>query len=504
MPITSTRLVRSTAALLLLGLLALVGIVGTSLWLGERTQSYFDEVLEARAARSTGVDLRNSLLRAETGQRGFLLTLDERYLSPYETARNQIMPEFEKLRTLLLPYPKAHDPMLRLKDAITGKLDELAETIDLARQGRVDEARGIVLSDKGRALMDEANTFFTALIAAADERLTTGVTDQRNSANALRWVSLVGGLVIIAVVGGAIWTVFLHTKELGAARAELETLNQGLEERVQERTADLGRANEEIQRFAYIVTHDLRAPLVNIMGFTSELETSFEVLKSYFSSQPGQTDAAIADAGTLEVEARQAALEDMPEAINFIRSSTRKMDGLINAILKLSREGRRTLKAETVDLSALVQACSAAIQHQVTEGGGEIKLDIATPPIVSDRLALEHVFGNLLDNAAKYRDPSRPLLVKVSARPSASGRVDIEVADNGRGIAKQDHERVFELFRRSGSQDKPGEGIGLPHVRAIVRNLGGDITMSSELGQGTSFRISLPRDVRSASRSKAA
>jgi signal transduction histidine kinase len=74
--------------------------------------------------------------------------------------------------------------------------------------------------------------------------------------------------------------------------------------------------------------------------------------------------------------------------------------------------------------------------------------------------------------------------------------VAIDVEDNGRGIAAQDHERVFDLFRRAGAQDKPGEGIGLAHVRTMARNLGGDITLKSELGRGATFTLRLPRDTR--------
>ena len=87
---------------------------------------------------------------------------------------------------------------------------------------------------------------------------------------------------------------------------------------------------------------------------------------------------------------------------------------------------------------------------------------------------------------ARASDPATPGL-----------EIEIEVEDNGRGIAATDHERVFELFRRSGAQSQPGEGIGLAHVRTMVRSLGGDITLRSELGQGTTFIITLPRDLRS-------
>jgi signal transduction histidine kinase len=115
------------------------------------------------------------------------------------------------------------------------------------------------------------------------------------------------------------------------------------------------------------------------------------------------------------------------------------------------------------------------------------------PTVLSDRLALEQVFGNLVDNAVKYRAPGRPPRIAIRARPDRTGSVLIEIEDNGRGIGEQDHERVFDLFRRAGSQDQPGEGIGLAHVRALVRRLGGQITMTSELGVGTTFRVRLPR-----------
>ncbi len=269
----------------------------------------------------------------------------------------------------------------------------------------------------------------------------------------------------------------------------MQDLNAGLEERVRERTADLGRANEEVQRFAYIVTHDLRAPLVNIMGFTSELETSLAPVQAFIGRTEETGDPVVKNA-------RLAVLEDLPEAIGFIRSSTRKMDGLINAILKLSREGRRSLKPEPVDLDALLHAAAESVRHQIIDAKGTVTIKGKVNPIVSDKLALDQIFGNLLDNAVKYRDPKRPLSIRIQTGEEPGRSISIAIEDNGRGIAKQDHERVFELFRRSGPQDQRGEGIGLAHVRAMVRNLGGDITLSSELGYGTTFKVILPKDLR--------
>ena len=94
-----------------------------------------------------------------------------------------------------------------------------------------------------------------------------------------------------------------------------------------------------------------------------------------------------------------------------------------------------------------------------------------------------------------YENVERPLRVKISARHLPGNRVAIEVADNGRGIADTDHERVFELFRRSGQQDQSGEGIGLAHVRSLARNLGGEITVRSQFGEGSTFVLRLPSDL---------
>ena len=124
--------------------------------------------------------------------------------------------------------------------------------------------------------------------------------------------------------------------------------------------------------------------------------------------------------------------------------------------------------------------------------GGSPSARATGPQEAIDRLSVEQIFGNLIDNAVKYLDPERPGRIVVRAEETPMGIV-FEVEDNGRGIDAKDHERVFDLFRRAGSQDRPGEGIGLSHVKALVRRLGGSIFLRSEVGVGTTFVIRLPR-----------
>ena len=104
---------------------------------------------------------------------------------------------------------------------------------------------------------------------------------------------------------------------------------------------------------------------------------------------------------------------------------------------------------------------------------------------------MQQIFSNLIDNALKYLKPNEPgdILVRGQHR---LGFAVFEIIDNGRGIDTKDHQRIFDLFRRAGLQDKQGQGIGLAHVRALIRRLGGTITVSSELGHGSTFTVALP------------
>jgi signal transduction histidine kinase len=181
---------------------------------------------------------------------------------------------------------------------------------------------------------------------------------------------------------------------------------------------------------------------------------------------------------------------DFSEALGFIKSSIGRMDRLISAILNLTREGRREFHPEKIDTRDFVEAIVSSLAHQAAEAQAEIHIE-PLPAIISDRLALEQIFSNLIDNAIKYLKSGVPGVVRIRGRTKL-GYAIFEISDNGRGIDPKDHQRIFDLFRRAGTQDKPGQGIGLAHVRALVRRLGGTMSVSSELNAGSTFTITLP------------
>lgn len=476
------------------GVAVLVGMVATSLWLVQANNQYSQETAALRRLRASILDVLTTVQDAETGHRGYLLTSDERYLEPYREALDTLGKKRQLLIERIGDRKEYVDDIGRLQTSLDEKLAEIGRGVELMRENRVQDAIELVRSDTGLAYMREIRETLDRFQQITDDRLRVIVADQLSAAENLRWVTIVGAVSITAVLIGALALIMKYIRELMRSREEVDELNRGLEERVDERTRDLIRANQEIQRFAYIVTHDLRAPLVNIMGFLSEFDASLKPVQAYVlaNGQPlPERDVQ---------DARIAVEEDLPEAIGFIRSSTRKMDQLINAILKISRDGRRKLQAEKVDLKDLLIAAGDSVQHQVSAVDGTIDIDVPSFTVISDRISLDQILGNLFDNAVKYQMPGRPLKISARILPQGRGIVRVDVSDNGRGIAEDDFERVFELFRRAGEQDQQGEGIGLAHVRSLIRNLGGDITVASELGKGSTFHLTLPTDLRKITR----
>jgi len=166
------------------------------------------------------------------------------------------------------------------------------------------------------------------------------------------------------------------------------------------------------------------------------------------------------------------------------------MDTLITAILNLSRLGRRELKTEPVDMGAVVRSILDSLAHQIETNRTEVAIrDL--PVITADRIAMEQIMGNLLDNSLKYLEPGRPGRLEIWADVGGEECV-FHVKDNGRGIREEEIPRVFELFRRAGRQDVPGEGMGLAFVKTLVRRLGGRIWCESEPGVGSTFSFTLP------------
>lgn len=260
---------------------------------------------------------------------------------------------------------------------------------------------------------------------------------------------------------------FADISQRRAAQQELRELNVALEQRVEERTAELASTNRELGEFAYVVTHDLKAPLRGV-------------------------------AQLVEWVAQDHAQSLAPEArryLNLIRQRVLHLHALVDGLLACARVGRSPETETDVDTRQLVLEI---LGHLSPPANVSVTVAPDLPILRGNPQRLHQVFQNLLDNALKYLNKPRGVVsVKALRRATAW---EFCVADNGPGIDKRHHDRVFQIFQRlTMDDDLPGTGLGLTLVKRIVENRGGKVWIKSQPGEGTQMFFRWPHKPRSVS-----
>ncbi|MER3479522.1 MAG: hypothetical protein C4327_03300 [Meiothermus sp.] len=251
--------------------------------------------------------------------------------------------------------------------------------------------------------------------------------------------------------------------ELKRLERELRALNAELEARVAQRTAELERSNRDLEQFAYVASHDLQEPLRMISSYTQLLAKRY--------------------AGKLDEKADQY--------IHYAVDGAVRMQQLIQDLLAYSRVGTHAQALEPTDAGSVLRETLENLQFAIQENGAVVEAD-PLPWVLADRSQLGQVFQNLIINALKFRNPQRPLRIRVGA-VGQGGMWRFAVQDNGIGIEEQYFERIFVIFQRlHGKEDYPGSGIGLALCKKIVERHGGKIWLQSEVGEGTTFYFTWP------------
>jgi PAS domain S-box-containing protein len=250
-----------------------------------------------------------------------------------------------------------------------------------------------------------------------------------------------------------------------AAEEGIRRLNVELEGRIQERTAELARANEELEAFTYTVSHDLKAPLRAIDGFSRILEKDYG----------------------------QALDHEGLRVLGVVRASSAHMAELIDDLLAFSRLGRTELRTSPVDLGALVESALEDLRPGMD--GRQLDLVVGDlPTVFGDRLLLRQVLVNLLSNALKFTSQRELARIRVGCRKENS-EVVVFVQDNGVGFDPEYGHKLFGVFQRLHHADEfPGTGVGLANVRLIVERHGGRVWAEAKPGEGASFYVALPGD----------
>jgi PAS domain S-box-containing protein len=226
--------------------------------------------------------------------------------------------------------------------------------------------------------------------------------------------------------------------------------------------------NRDLNEFTYMVSHDLKAPIVTLRGM-------LEVVRE---------------------ESESRTIEGLSEPIEHMGKAINRLEKLVEGVLELARVSTTERELIPVSLGEVIADVVDDYQWQITQVGAHVTVAGGLPWVVGNKTQLYQVFGNLLGNALKYRDPARPACISIKASEiSSRRRAIVEVIDNGRGIAPEFHESIFTPFARAGETVIEGSGVGLASVKRILEKLGGTITVTSTVGQGSTFTVDLRRAV---------
>ena len=430
-----------------LALLALAIVLALAYWDWREFQNARRTVQETEDSLRQLENILSTMKDAETGQRGFVLTLDESYLQPYSQAVSDITKELGSAQSERLRQSSHRNAFLQLEVAIGDKLRELSIPIELARQGQSGQAIEVIRTGRGKAAMDSIRALSSAMKESLQHEL-----EQRNR---------------------------LAEAQTRDARAISATASCGLfllvtlatiKFRREKEAAEL--ANQTKSTFLANMSHELRTPLNAIIGYSEMLLEEAE------------------DAGT-----------ELVQDVHKILTAGRHLLELINAVLDLSKieAGKMDLSLETFDVAALVNEVVSVIQPQIEKNGNrlEVKVDPAAGGMRSDQTKIRQSLLNLLSNAGKFTSKGTVTLeVRAEAEGSRGGMVVFAVADTGLGMRPDQVARLFEPFVQADSSTSRkfgGTGLGLVISRRFARMMGGDITVKSEEGRGSRFTMALPR-----------
>ncbi|MEA2708215.1 MAG: hypothetical protein QOF78_816 [Phycisphaerales bacterium] len=272
------------------------------------------------------------------------------------------------------------------------------------------------------------------------------------------------------VDGDGHWTgtigIFVDLSDRKRAEAEIRALNESLERRVNERTARLEEANEELQAFSYTVSHDLRIPLRSLQQIARDL---------------------------LDHHAEKLDEDGTADALRIVGAAAR-MERQIEDLLEYSRVSRSELKTEPLSLVLIVHELLGRLQRDPAFETAQVIVQEPLGWAMGHRLTLQQVILNVLTNAITFVAPGVRPNVTISAKERDDGTVRLCIADNGIGISEEDRERVFRIFERLPAAERyPGLGVGLTVARRAVERMGGKITFEQNASGGTVFCIDLPR-----------
>ena len=403
-------------------------------WLNARTQTLFDNVVAVRAVRSEAVDLQSAIQTAESSQRGYLYTHNEIYLAPFTLSQTRALQQLSLLQNGLADYPDLKAASKRLGEVVNLKFLEMNQTISLEQQYRGDEAKTLVGTNRGKALMDEATALLRGITRAADQRLVNYIVDQQSTAAQLKSISVLSVLVILVVILIVYRILVNYTRELNATKAEVLAINTGLEIRVQERTEALGKANSLLRA----AQERAEALLVEV---NHRVSNSLAMVATLVKMQ----------ANSITNKSAKDALAETGERISAISLVHRK----------LYTAGDVGFVMADDYLAGLLSNIEASIKNEQLPITLTSKITPLKLPV--DRIISFGVICNeLISNAIKYAYPDKAGEIRLELEKLTENKAVLAISDKGVGF---DPEKPPE-----------GTGFGSKIINAMAVSLDAKIT----------------------------
>ncbi|UCF15159.1 MAG: PAS domain S-box protein [Phycisphaerales bacterium] len=245
---------------------------------------------------------------------------------------------------------------------------------------------------------------------------------------------------------------------------------------------ELEAKHKELEAVLYAASHDLKSPLVNIQGFGHELLQSCDLIRSALAGEKKTENA--------EKAVDTAINRDIPESLEFILTSTKKMDSLLSGLLDVCRLNTAAVNIGLIDMNKMMADVAASMEYQMANAGATIKIE-SLPPCLGDPSQINRVFTNLLTNALKFLSPGRAGHIRIHAGSRRNQSIYC-VEDNGIGISPEHLDKIFEIFYQLEPAGGQGEGIGLAIVKRIIDRHNGKVWAESTAGKGSKFFVALP------------
>jgi signal transduction histidine kinase len=403
--------------------------------------------------------VRIDTTQAETGQRGYILTGQERYIAFYRTGVDKLGPDIKALQGLTSDNPVQQENIKRLKSLVGDRLGELAEGIEARkRSGLPAEVDAVTRRSNGELWMEMIATQTDEMRHTEAGLLSTRLEMATASTRKMKVLIAVGNVLAILILLVNAFVIHSETVKRNQADENLKQANKQLERQ----TAELSETNIELESFAYSVAHDLRAPLRHIAGYSSVLAQDY--------------------GPRLDTEGLRC--------LTTIVDSARRMGRLIDDLLALSQIGRQELAFHVTELRVLV---AQVVEDLAPEcAGREVEWQIGELfNAECDAGLMKQVFTNLLSNAVKYTRRQGHAVIQVG-QSMQNGERGIFIRDNGVGFEMQYADKLFGVFQRlHKARDFEGTGVGLAIVQRIIRKHGGRIWAEAALDQGATFFFTL-------------